>query len=175
MCRHCNSARTQPFDRAYDQLIDWIIKDNESLILQRRFIDFAEVYSKDRERRQIDLYKYFVKSFGCRLVAAGAAIPTDVVELIGKDRFRTALRLTMAVNEDILLMPSKDRDGFIGKGELLVWAPPQSRDKPDGFTWNEPVSRLTIYYWYNRFPDGRFGSTWVADSQLIYFGSFAPL
>ena len=175
LCQHCNSKRTQPFDRAYDQFIDWIIKGNEGIVLHRRFIDFAEIYGNDWESRQLDLYKYFAKSFGCRLIDAGTDVPKDVVELIGKERFRTALRLTVAVNEDVLLMPSKDRDGFIGKGDLLAWAPTQMPDEADGFTWDEHVSWLTICYWYNRFPDGRYGSTWVADSQFLYLGSFAPL
>jgi len=175
LCQHCNSTRTQPFDRAYDQFIDWIMQGNEGIVLHRRFIDFAEIYGSDWESKQFDLYKYFAKSFGCRLVDAGADIPMDVVELIGKDKFHTALRLTVAVNEDILLMPSKYRDGFIGKGDLLAWAPPQAPDVADGFTWNEHVSWLTICYCYNRFPDGSYGSTWVADSQFLYLGSFAPL
>lgn len=175
LCQHCNSTRTQPFDRAYDQFIDWIMKNNEGIVLHRRFIDFAEIYGSDWESRQLYLYKYFSKSFGCRLVDAGANVPADVVELIGKDRFRTGLRLTVAVNEDILLMSSKDRDGFIGKGDLLSWASPHTQEVADGFTWNEHVSWLTICYWYNRFPDGSCGSTWVADSQFLYLGIIAPL
>lgn len=175
LCQYCNNTRTQPFDRAYDQFISWVFDHNEDSTLEKRFIDLAKVFGSEWQNRQRDLYKYFAKSFGCRLVDAGIPVPADVVDLIGKERFQTGLRLTIAVNEDILIMPHRDRNGFIGKGDLFGWAPPESPAAYDGFTWNEHVSWLTICFWYNRFPDGSLGSTWVADCQFLYIGSFAPL
>lgn len=175
LCQHCNSTRSQPFDRAYDDFIDWVIGGNEGLVLRRRFIDFAEIFGCDWQVRQLHLYKYFAKSFGCRLIDAGADVPIDVVELMAKDRFRTGLRLSVAVNEDVLLIPSQHRDGFIGKGALSAWASAESPDVVDGYTWNEHVSWLTVCYWYNRLPEGGCGSTWVADAQFLYLGSIAPL
>lgn len=174
LCQHCNTTYTQPFDHAYDGFIDWVMQ-NEKIVLNRRFIDFNEVYGSEWKNTQRDLYKYFAKSFGCRLVDAGGDVPPDVVVLLGKNSFRTALRLTVAVNEDVLLMPPQDRNGFIGKGDLLAWAPRQTPSLPDSFTWDEYVSWLTVCYWYNSWPDGRYGSTWIADNQFIYLGSFRPL
>lgn len=174
LCQHCNTTYTQPFDSAYDRFIDWIMK-NEEVVLHRRFVDFHEVYGNCWENTQRDLYKYFAKSFGCRLVDAGTKVPPDIVNLLDEDRFRTMLRLTVAVNEDILLMPSRDRDRFIGKDGLISWASRQTPSLPNGFTWNEHVSWVTVFYWYNRRPDGNRGSTWVADNRFIYLGSFAPL
>ena len=174
LCRHCNNTYTQPFDRAYDAFISWVMA-NEDLVLRRRFIDFEEVYGVWWEDSQRNLYKYFAKSFGCRLVDACTAVPQDIVELLGQTTFRTRLRLTVAVNEDILLMPRSDRNGFIGKGELFAWAPRSAPNSPDSFTWNEHVSWLRTCYWYNYAPDGEYGSTWIADCKFIYLGSFAPL
>jgi len=102
-------------------------------------------------------------------------VPVDVVDLMGKDRFQTGLRLTLSVNENILLMPHSDRNGFIGKSDLFGWSAPEETGTYDSFTWNEHVSWLTTCYWYNKVPDGSYGSTWVADCQYLYFGSFAPL
>ncbi len=102
-------------------------------------------------------------------------MPEDVVRLIDKEAFQTRLRLSMAVNEDILLMPLNDRDGFIGKGDLIGWASPDAPHLYNGYHWNEHVSWLTIYFWYNAQPDGNCGSTWVADGQFLYLGSVAPL
>jgi hypothetical protein len=175
LCKYCNNTCTSPFDRAYEQFITWTLDQNEETILQKRFINFAEVYGDNWQSLQCNLYKYFVKSFGCRLVDAGIPVPVDVVELIGKERFQTGLRLTMAVNEDVLLMSRRDRNGFIGKSDLFGWSPPKEASTYDGFTWNEHVSWLTICYWYNRAPEGSYGSTWAADCQYLYIGSFAPL
>ncbi|NMG35205.1 hypothetical protein GRF61_12195 [Azoarcus sp. TTM-91] len=148
---------------------------NEELVLRRRFIDFEEVFGDGWETLQRNLYKYFAKSFGCRLVDAGVSVPEDMVELLGKERFRTGLRLSFAVNEDILLIPHKYRHGFIGKADLFSWGPRESTVPPESFTWNEHVSWLTACYWYNRAVDGVYGSEWVADAKVVYFGSFAPL
>ena len=133
------------------------------------------MYGNGWQNQQRDLYKYFAKSFGCRLVDAGIPVPKDVVGILGKERFQTGLRLTMAVNEDILLMPHHDRHGFVGKGDMFGWSPPGIPDSYNQFIWDEHVSWLTICHWYNQAPEGCFGSTWVADSQFIYLGSFAPL
>lgn len=175
LCQYCNNTRTQPFDRAYEHFIAWVLNHHEDLVLRKRFIDLSEVYGCRWESQQRDLYKYFTKSFGCRLVDAEIPVPADVVDLIGQERFRTRLRLSFAVNEDILLLPQKDRNGFIGKGVLLGWALPETPDVCDEFIWDENVSWLTTCYWYNRVPEGPLGSTWIADSQFLYFGSFAPL
>ncbi|NMF90230.1 hypothetical protein [Aromatoleum petrolei] len=148
---------------------------NEGLVLRRGFIDFEEVYGDGWEDSQRNLYKYFVKSFGCRLIDAETAVPEDMVELLSQAKFRTRLRLSFAVNEDILILPEKYRCGFIGKGDLLTWASRSAPSPDESFTWNEHVSWLTIYYWYNRAPDGAYGSEWIANAKFIYLGSLAPL
>jgi len=51
-------------------------------------------------------WKYFVKSFGCRLVDAGEPVPRDLVELLPRESFRTKLAITFCVNEDVLLLPA---------------------------------------------------------------------
>jgi hypothetical protein len=174
LCRSCNTTFSQPFDKAYDTFVRWL-DQNDDIVLNRRFVDFADVYGSEFEVAQRNLYKYFAKAFGCRIINSGFKVPSDVVKLLGRDTFRTALRLTFAVNEDILIMPQFDRRGFIGKGDLIAWAPRSEPTRPSGFTWDEHISWLTVCYWYNEPPDGRFGSTWIADSQFLYLGSFAPL
>jgi len=167
LCHDCNTARTQPYDKAYDRLIDWVMS-NEPAILQKRQLNFQEIYGLDWEEQQRDLFKYCVKSFGCRLVDAGQMVPRDLIDLLPLTSFRTALKITFAVNEDVLLMPKQDRTGFIGKGDLLA-------TNPQGYTWCESVSWFRIHYWYFCSPDGGLGSTWIADAQYVYLGSEAPL
>lgn len=174
ICGPCNSTRTQAYDQAYDRFVSWVL-ENEKTVLYKRFINFAEVYGADFEESQRNLFKYFVKSFGCRLVDAGSPVPADLVALLPKKSFRTALKLTFCVNEDILLLPEKKRSIFLGKGGLTMWA---SKDAPTihtGYTWSEHVSWLTMHYWYNQQPEGYTGSAWLADGQYLYLGSFQPL
>ncbi|MGX9143777.1 hypothetical protein [Mesorhizobium sp. 128a] len=174
LCHDCNTSRTQQYDIAYDRLISWVFA-NEQIVLKRRLIDFNEVYGLDWAEMQTDLYKYFVKTFGCRLVDAGMPVPQDLIALLPRSCFPTALRITFSVNEDIVLMPPADRNGFIGKGNLY---PLQSRSDPavtNGYAWCEHVSWFTINHWYGIHPEGGTGASWVADAQHINLGSTSPL
>lgn len=170
LCSDCNGNFTQPFDLAYEKFCKYIF-ENEQLILHKRYIDFFDVYGNAFETGQRDLYKYFAKSFGCRLIDAGAFVPDDVTELLRKDTFQTGLRINFSANEDVLIFPEEVRDGFLGKGDMLVWLDKNDKTKVNGYEWNEHISWLTISYWYNTYPDGNLGSVWVADNQFIYLGN----
>lgn len=174
LCHNCNTTITQPFDFAYDTFIDYLY-ENEGHILRKRFVDFFDVYGVNFEVGQRNLYKYLAKSFGCRLHNAGVSVPSDIVSLFQEESFETGLRINFSVNEDVLILPKKDRDGFIGKGDLLIWLDKNSQTIVNGYTWNEHVSWLFFSYWYLMAPDGNLGSTWVADSQHIYLGCQQPL
>lgn len=174
LCHRCNTTTTQPFDRAYDSLMEWL-SAHGSQVLQRRFINFAQVYGDQFEGPQRNLFKYFAKSFGCRLVEAGYKVPEDIIKLFDLNYFKTGLCLTFAINEGILLFQSNIEDGFIGKGDLTVILNRYDDSDIRGYFWNEHVSWFTVFYWYGRLPDGDLGSTWVANSQHIYLGSYQPL
>lgn len=174
LCHTCNTTTSQPYDTAYDRLIEWILQ-NELTVLHRRFINFAEVFGADFSLRQLNLYKYFAKSFGCRLIEAKQVVPDDVFTLFDKEQFQTALRITFSVNEDVLAMPPADRRGFIGKSDLMAMVQRNDPSQINGFCFSEHVSWFTVHYWYDLAPDGDLGSVWVADCQHIYLGSHAPL
>lgn len=169
LCHTCNTTITQPFDRAYDTFINYIYK-NENDILRKRFIDFYDVYGESFEEGQRNLYKYFTKSFACRLYSANHKVPEDVVALMCKEHFQTALRLNFSVSEDIIAMPKDVRDGFIGKGELFAMLNKKDTSIVNGYTWNEHVSWFFTSYWYNVEPNGALACIWVADSQYVYLG-----
>jgi hypothetical protein len=167
LCQACNTAGTQSFDRAYDGCVDWVMT-NELVVLKKRHLNFEEIYGQDWEEKQRDLFKYFVKSFGCRLVDVDKMVPRDSVELLGLNSFRTALKLSFAVNEDVLLMPHDEGAGFLAKGDLYSTT-------AKGYLWCESVSWFRIHYWYSCQPDAALGSTWIANAQYVYLGSEAPL
>ena len=43
LCAHCNTTRSQPFDRAYDEFIDWVMLQGLKSVCRRRVIDLAEL------------------------------------------------------------------------------------------------------------------------------------
>jgi len=174
LCATCNSTRSQPFDVAYDRLIEWVF-DNEADVLRKRFLNFAEVYGATFATDQLDLYKYCVKSFGCRLVDANQSVPPDIVALFDLTQFQTGLRISFSVNEDVLLMKADNRRGFIGKTGMMAGLDAKDQTRVNWYYMSEHVSWFTISHWYMCLPDGDLGSTWVADSQHVYLGSHTPL
>ncbi len=174
ICEKCNNSVTQPFDFAYEKFVEHVF-NHEDAILTRRFIDFEAVFGADYASQQTNLYKYFVKSFGCQLAEAGRDVPKDLSELMSKKQFETALYMNFAVHEDVLLMKKNDRDGFIGFGGLLAYQDKQFPDQVNGYEWNQHVSWLFTNFWYGVSPNGNLGSPWVADNRHIYLGSIRTL
>jgi hypothetical protein len=184
LCSACNNSFSQPFDKAYENFVNHIY-ENKDLLLKRRFINFQEIYGIDFADQQVNLYKYFVKSLGCRLAHYGDLIPTDLPRLLKKRRFRTGLRISFAVNEDKLLKPELQE--MAGNGELYGFESNKSpgilrkillkMDKSRSciYQYSEYFQWLHIFYWYNYLPDGSLGNPWVANSQYLYLGSFSPL
>lgn len=123
LCKQCNNSLTQPFDRAYDKFIEYVI-DNYELILERRFIDFEEIYGEDFPDQQTNLFKYFLKSFGCRIYAnPDFKVPLDIITILKNDlnHFDTDIKITMSINKEIIRILGKENFNFIGKAEMLYY------------------------------------------------------
>lgn len=172
LCTKCNGTNTQRFDNAYSKFIDHL-DNNEKNTLRTRIINLGEIYGNDSERGQRNLYKYLVKSFGCRVVEAGRDVPRNLVEILNRQKFQTNLFITFAVNEDkVKYLP--DDMKMVGNGDL-VWSEKIDSEGNFSATYHEYYSYLHIYYWYNSQWDLGLGSRWLADSLYLYLGSFAPL
>jgi hypothetical protein len=174
LCRKCNTTTTQPFDNAYDRFVTWVYS-NEEAVLQSRVVDFEEIYGSTFEEGQRNLFKYFVKSFGCRLVESGQSVPQDLIALLSVESFTTALKISMVVNEDALLLPRPTRDRFIGKGALVASLKKSDPSIVHGYTWDEYFSWCTVFYWYAVEPEPNLGSPWIADAQHLRLGRVSPL
>jgi hypothetical protein len=174
LCAKCNSTATQPYDLAYDALVSWVL-DNEGEVLASRVIDFETVFGPGWRERQRDLYKYFAKSFGCRLVDAGVPVPADVVNLFQAECFSTGLQVSLAVNEAVLeMLPVDVRAVFIGKGDLMGWAPRTSPRELNEISWSEHVSWLTVLYHYRPLASDAAAPFW-SSTQVISLESVGSL
>jgi hypothetical protein len=176
LCAKCNGTATQPYDLAYDDLVSWVL-DNEGEVLASRVVDFEAVYGPRWRERQRDLYKYFAKSFGCRLFDAGMPVPVDLVSLFRAESFSTGLQVSLAVNEAVLeMLPADVRAVFIGKGDLTGWAPRTSPKELNEISWSEHVSWLTAVYHYQPLDSDAAAPLWSATQaiSLDSVGSLTP-
>ncbi|WP_336951144.1 hypothetical protein [Acinetobacter sp. AS167] len=145
---------------------------NSELILERRFIDFEEVYGDDFPSQQTNLFKYFIKSFGCRIYAnPDFEVPYDLVEIVKNNltHFQTGLKITMSLNKAVLNNLGKDCFHFIGKTEMPYY---NLEDYPNkfGFSLSEHVGWFFINYFYLINVNERSGVEWIADRKVIFLG-----
>lgn len=176
LCKQCNNTLTQPYDRAYDKFIEYFL-NNSDVVLEKRFIDFEEVYGEDFPTQQTNLFKYFIKSFGCRIYANPEfKVPYDLVEILKNDLnyFQTGLKITMSLNNLVINNLGKDCFNFIGKTKMFYY---NLYDKPEqfGFSFNEHIGWFFINYYYLIDIEPRSGVEWVADRKVIFLGEIESI
>jgi hypothetical protein len=174
ICSKCNSTGTQAFDNAYDKFTDYVIA-NATTVVARRVVDFADVFGSDFATKQRDLYKYFVKLFGCHLRVAGHPVPPDRWRLLPLDYFQTGLVITFTVNEDKLPMFNSSIGCPAGLGDLYTTQRNLTQKDDPQFAWSIYFAYLHVFFWYDWTPIGPTGARWTADSQYIYLGWMTPL
>lgn len=163
LCSKCNNEMTQPFDKAYSIFSNYIY-NNKELIWNKRMINFHHIYEDEFELQQKNLFKYFVKSFCCRLNDAGLPIPNDLKELLPFDFFVTRLQISFSVLEVMNKFPNDFTNGFFHLGNLYTTT-------SNGYLWKQVINYLVINFFYLANPEGEKGYPWIADNQFLYLGS----
>lgn len=75
LCNHCNNSASQPFDRAYEKYSAFATATFRPRMTK---IDLQRIYNQNWQSEAADLARYFVKHFGCRLVANGMVVPESM-------------------------------------------------------------------------------------------------
>lgn len=76
ICNRCNSALTQPYDRAWEHFSEYVQRElSHSPALG--YIDFGRVFPVHTRRMAINLQLFFVKLFGCRIVEDSVPIEIE--------------------------------------------------------------------------------------------------
>jgi hypothetical protein len=145
------------------------IEANTAPILARRQLSFRAIYGAEWRMRQLDLFRYFTKAFGCRIADAGRLVPADLISVMYQDQFQTALWVCIAINEDVLKLDHEEWK-ILQLGHLIT---------------NDPATRFQRYatayfykwlvftYWYGWGPYGAVGERWCADLEYLALGSYS--
>jgi hypothetical protein len=67
ICQYCNSTRTQPHDKAWEKLSEYL-RANHQLLKTRKHIRLDKVFPGSVKSSMLDVHLYFAKLFGCRIV-----------------------------------------------------------------------------------------------------------
>ena len=157
LCGPCNSARTKPFDQAYQQFSDWVLGSSATLH-EKDAIDFAEIFGDAYREKSLDLVRYCAKSLGCRIAHADLEPP---------------LVVTFGINEFWRRVDPTGR--VIGDDCFDSW--PGITDTPC-FSWFQTLGYLEIFCWYDLawedgYPYG--GEPMCSSRQSVTLGHHDPL
>lgn len=78
ICTICNTTLTRPHDDAYDKFIDYCLKNNCE-ILEFPIINFEAIYGYNWVNEKANLYRYYAKHAGCKIVTSN--VKADVSNL----------------------------------------------------------------------------------------------
>jgi len=76
ICTKCNNQRTQPHDKAWENLSSYIYL-NWSTIIGNGCIDLDKAFPRSFERSSVYLQLYFLKIFGCLLIESENSVIAD--------------------------------------------------------------------------------------------------
>ena len=75
LCKKCNGSTSQPFDKAYEQFMNYF-QENRKTIINSQIINLKEIFGDRWESGIHNIHKYIGKHIGCRLAENGY-LPTS--------------------------------------------------------------------------------------------------
>ncbi len=131
LCKNCNNARSQIFDRAYDRFIEFMATNESVIGVDRRF-RFSDIYGPDWPDERVNLIKYWVKHVCCMAVDNELTIPELLINYLDDTSAGAGapphIRFDMLVQSDLLrlrLYQSMEYGSFIG--DVAGYATPDGR------------------------------------------------
>jgi hypothetical protein len=119
ICQHCNSTRTQPYDRAWEDLSEYF-RQVAPPITVGKTVRLNSVFPYDTRQHMLNLHLFFVKAFGC-LVVEGS-LPIDISgfsDSIMKGRAHPLVHLKFGISS------TSER---VSAGRSDVWTLPPAAD-----------------------------------------------
>ena len=110
LCQDCNNSRSQPFDRAYDLFISYVL-NNYHNILSKGLLDFNDIVQVDVENFKQNVFRYYTKAFCCRLAANNISIEPKLIDFLNGIEPLNFLYFKFEVRPDIysfLTRPDSD-------------------------------------------------------------------
>lgn len=80
MCKQCNNARSQPFDKAYDEFVQ-LVWDDPERFRNITHIDMDGVFPADSAAAK-NLCRYYIKNIACRIAEIGFEVPPEMVDFL---------------------------------------------------------------------------------------------
>ncbi len=69
ICINCNNNLTRSHDDAYDKFVEFCLENHEEILISRN-INFEKIYGENWELEKLNLYRYYAKHAGCKIITA---------------------------------------------------------------------------------------------------------
>ena len=161
LCSYCNNTRSQPWDRAYTQLMSWIFS-HEGRIRKSRKVDLRLVSQKATGQFARNAYRYVAKAFGCALLESKAPIPVELPGYLNGSRTSIPMYVYFAVFRDLKI------------GTRLTRAEIHRLEGTGAneFSWGYSLDWLTISLSYGYRGASNLGPGWLGRTTKIKIGAY---
>lgn len=156
LCKKCNGSKTQPFDKAYEQLIDHLMK-NYSFLKRKRDFNLQLVYGKCKKKKlQQQMFKYFIKAFGCCLDSHDLRVPVELIAALNGHNYGSSLSVSLQF--------IVDTEGTVGYGSLM--GAPLANNSYESYIWWYYVGPFCFTFAYGVKMPKEFGDAFYAKKKL---------
>lgn len=144
LCKYCNDTRTQPYDKAYEQLIKHIDRNAQEILGTKR-INLRTVFNKSHKQKQLNLSLYLAKHLGCKIADANLKVPSELSNAIFTHT-PTRLRAAFQIHIPTLAL---SRALNIGATTGDLYKSVNTANGRDGFATEIGIGWLYIKIWFD--------------------------
>jgi len=160
LCEKCNSNTTKLHDLAYQEF-SLYIRENIVNLNRCNEIDTNIVFGKENARRQRqNLFRYFMKAFGCQLVDKALEVPKSLSDVILGSNWGNDFRVSVCINDVY--------EGYVQNFPLK--GDKDQYGKSIDYYWAQHTGWYTIIYAYNRNISSEFGAEWFGKARKFRTG-----
>ena len=146
ICAHCNNARTQPHDRAWERMSDRL---RSRRLMIGRWVRCNRIFGYFTKREMLAVHMYFLKLFGCMIAEAkanGHEVPIDL------DVFSNAI-MSGRPHPEVHLQFGR-YDLGIGRSDLHCWKTEPGGSVLGGWLYQlEPIAVSVLYVQAGKFEE----------------------
>jgi hypothetical protein len=102
LCSDCNSARSQPFDLAYEQFADYFVSAQEGIWAAGEFC-WSDIFDSEWRAGRNLVTAYWLKHIGCRFADGGVLVDVGIIDSLnhpGRTE-KVPLRLEIQACDDV--------------------------------------------------------------------------
>ncbi len=155
LCQKCNNEISQPWDDSYTLFSNYLRRNNY-LILENGKIDFENIYGIEWQSKVKDLFRYFIKIFGCYIATGNIEVSSDLIDFLTKKTERlNHIKFKFYLKPDIIYLQKHYKKIFSESNEYyqlyygkVRWFG-KSKSEIDTLSGWFTNSGISIYWVYN--------------------------